>query len=62
MKIKIKEIRELAIRTKEGGYIVEVYGFFGGGVEIFESPSIEECRQFIDDTTNNYLDKQVKGE
>ena len=48
-KIKIKEIREYKISERSDSFIVEVYGFFGGGVEIFKGDSLEECRNFINE-------------
>ena len=58
-KIKTKEIREYVIRKKEntGLFVVEVYGFFGGGVEIFEG-SLENCRNHIDEMTANGRTKE----
>ena len=50
--IKTKEIREYNIKeVKEGNYRAVAFGFFGGGVDLFEGTQ-EECKSFIENLTS----------
>lgn len=50
-KVKVKEIREYKISASANSpfFTVEVYGFFGGSVEIFKNSDLETCRNFINE-------------
>lgn len=52
-KIKVKEIREHNIVWNEEYKVFDVivYGFFGGGVAIFQSDSEITCRNYVDEMT-----------
>lgn len=61
-KVKVKEIREYKIsKDKEGFYSVEVFGFFGGGIEIFKNKDLKLCREYID-TISEGRGREVKDE
>jgi hypothetical protein len=61
-KVKVKEIREYKIsKDKDGLYSVEVFGFFGGGIEIYRNKDLKACREFID-TISEGKGREVQDE
>ena len=60
-KVKVKEIREWAIKGSAEAFVVEVYGFFiGDKITVFQG-TIEECRAFIDEQTEKKEEKETKN-
>ena len=49
-KIKIKEVREYNINKDGDLFVVNAFGFFGGGVPLYEGTH-EECIGFIENLT-----------
>ena len=60
-KLKMKEIREWKIVRINGKHVVEVYGFFGGAVDVFDG-TLEECKAFINSHTEGRPSKKEEEE
>lgn len=56
-KLKMKEVREWKIVPFKGKHVVEVYGFFGGAVDVFEG-TVDECKLFINGQTEGRPSKK----
>jgi hypothetical protein len=56
-KLKMKEIREWKIVSVKDKFVVEVYGFFGGAVDVFDG-TLEECKTFINNHTEGRPSKK----